>query len=72
MTTDFMGVMTAAVLYGREDLKIERVGIPELGDDEVLIRVQVALTCGTDLKVWKQGSHPRMIHPPAIFGHELA
>jgi len=72
MTTDFMGVMTAAVLYGREDLKIERVGIPELGEDEVLIRVQVALTCGTDLKVWKQGSHPRMIHPPAIFGHELA
>jgi len=67
-----MGVMTAAVLYGREDLKIERVGIPELGEDEVLIRVQVALTCGTDLKVWKQGSHPRMIHPPAIFGHELA
>ncbi|HEV2615009.1 MAG TPA: alcohol dehydrogenase catalytic domain-containing protein, partial [Candidatus Acidoferrales bacterium] len=72
MTTDFMGVMTAAVLYGREDLKIERVGIPELSEDEVLVRVQVALTCGTDLKVWKQGSHPRMIHPPAIFGHELA
>lgn len=72
MTMDPSGKMTAAVLYGREDLKIERVGIPELGEDEVLIRVQVALTCGTDLKVWKQGSHPRMIHPPAIFGHELA
>jgi L-iditol 2-dehydrogenase len=66
------GVMTAAVLYGREDLKIERVGVPTLGEDEVLVRVQVALTCGTDFKVWKQGSHPRMIQPPAIFGHELA
>lgn len=64
--------MTAAVLYGREDLKIERVGVPTLGEDEVLVRVQVALTCGTDFKVWKQGSHPRMIQPPAIFGHELA
>lgn len=64
--------MTAAVLYGREDLKIERVGVPKLREDEVLVRVQVALTCGTDLKVWRQGSHPRMIHPPAIFGHELA
>lgn len=64
--------MTAAVLYGREDMKIERVDIPSLADDEVLVRVQVALTCGTDLKVWKQGSHPRMIHPPALFGHELA
>jgi L-iditol 2-dehydrogenase len=66
------GHMTAAVLYGREDMKIERVDIPSLGDDEVLVKVEVALTCGTDLKVWKQGSHPRMIHPPALFGHELA
>lgn len=66
------GVMTAAVLYGREDLRIERVGIPQPGEGEVLMRVQVALTCGTDLKVWKQGSHPRMIRPPAIFGHEMA
>ncbi len=66
------GVMTAAMLYGREDLKIERVSIPALAEDEVLVRVEVALTCGTDLKVWKQGYHPRMISPPAIFGHELA
>jgi L-iditol 2-dehydrogenase len=66
------GHMTAAVLYGREDLKIESVDIPKLAEDEVLIRVKVALTCGTDLKVWKQGFHPRMIEPPAIFGHELS
>ena len=66
------GFMTAAVLYGREDVKIERVELPRLGDDEVLVRVKVALTCGTDLKVWKQGSHARMIEPPALFGHELA
>jgi L-iditol 2-dehydrogenase len=66
------GAMTAAVLYGREDLKVEKVGIPSVGDDEVLVRVKVALTCGTDLKVWKQGYHARMITPPAVFGHELA
>jgi L-iditol 2-dehydrogenase len=64
--------MTAAVLYGREDLKIEKVGIPAVGDDEVLVRVKVALTDGTDLKVWKQGYHARMIQPPAVFGHELS
>lgn len=64
--------MTAAVLHGREDLKIEKIAIPALGDDDVLLRVKVALTCGTDLKVWKQGYHARMIQPPAVFGHELA
>src|SRR5580698_2735649 len=64
--------MNAAVLYGRENMRIERVNIPSLAEDEVLVRVEVALTCGTDLKVWKNGSHPRMIIPPALFGHELA
>ncbi len=66
------GVMTAAVLHGSEDLKIESIGIPQLGADEILIRVRVALTCGTDLKVWRQGYHAKMITPPAVFGHELA
>ena len=66
------GHMTAAVLYGREDLKVEEVAIPALADDEVLVRVKVALTCGTDLKVWRRGYHARMITPPALFGHELA
>lgn len=69
---DLNGNMTAAVLYGREDVRIERVGIPVIEDDEVLVRVKVALTCGTDLKVWKRGYHARMIQPPALFGHELA
>jgi L-iditol 2-dehydrogenase len=64
--------MTAAVLYGKEDVKIEQVPIPRVAPGEVLIRVQVALTCGTDLKVYQRGYHARMIVPPALFGHELA
>jgi L-iditol 2-dehydrogenase len=64
--------MTAAVLYGKEDVKIEQVPIPRVGDGEVLIKVQVALTCGTDLKVYQRGYHAKMIVPPALFGHELA
>jgi L-iditol 2-dehydrogenase len=66
------GQMTAAVLYGKEDVKIEKVPIPRVGEGEVLIKVQVALTCGTDLKVYQRGYHARMIVPPALFGHELA
>ena len=66
------GHMTAAVLYGKEDVKIEQVPIPTLDEGEVLVKVQVALTCGTDLKVYQRGYHARMIVPPALFGHELA
>lgn len=64
--------MMAAVLYGRENLKVERVAIPTVGAEDLLVRVKVALTCGTDFKVWKEGYHARMIEPPAIFGHEMA
>ncbi len=64
--------MTAAVLYGKEDVKIEKVPSPRVGEGEVLIKVQVALTCGTDLKVYQRGYHAKMIVPPALFGHELA
>src|SRR5512140_2349899 len=64
--------MTAAVLYGKEQLQIEIVDVPKLGPGDVLVRVRTALTCGTDVKVFRRGYHARMIVPPALFGDELA
>jgi L-iditol 2-dehydrogenase len=64
--------MTAAVLYGKEDLRIERLPIPEAGPGEIVVRVAAALTCGTDLKVYRRGYHAKMLKPPIPFGHELA
>ena len=64
--------MTAAVLYGKEQLEIETVDVPKIGPGDVLVRVRAALTCGTDVKVFRRGYHARMIAPPALFGHELA
>jgi len=64
--------MLAAVLYGKEQLRIEPVAVPEIGASDVLVRVKAALTCGTDVKVFRRGYHARMIIPPAVFGHELA
>ncbi|MGB6903335.1 MAG: alcohol dehydrogenase catalytic domain-containing protein, partial [Acidobacteriaceae bacterium] len=64
--------MTAAVLHGREDLRIEQVPMPKAGAGEIVVRVHAALTCGTDLKVYRRGYHARMLKPPIPFGHELA
>ena len=66
------GTMQAAVLHGREDVRIEEVPIPKAEVGELVVRVGAALTCGTDLKVFRRGYHARMIVPPALFGHELA
>ena len=64
--------MMAAVLYGKEHLQVEPVAVPTIGSGDILVQVKVALTCGTDVKVFRRGYHARMIVPPAVFGHELA
>jgi L-iditol 2-dehydrogenase len=62
----------AAILLGKEKIRIEDIAPPPLKPGEVRIRIEAALTCGTDLKVFKRGYHAKMIVPPAAFGHELA
>src|SRR5437868_8819047 len=64
--------MKGAVLYGKEDVRVEEVPQSPLQPGEVRISIEAALTCGTDLKVFKRGYHAKMIVPPAVFGHELA
>jgi len=64
--------MDAAVLYGKEDLRLEQVEVPQPGPGELVVRVGAALTCGTDLKVYRRGYHAKMLKPPMLFGHELA
>jgi len=64
--------MLAAVLHGSEDLRMERIPVPRAGKGEIVVRVGAALTCGTDLKVYRRGYHALMLKPPIVFGHELA
>ena len=64
--------MLAAVLHGREDLRMEQVAVPVAGPGELVLRVDAALTCGTDLKVFRRGYHAKMLTPERLFGHELA
>ena len=64
--------MKAVVFYGPGQLRYEEVRVPEPGDGEALVRIDAALTCGTDVKTLRRG-HPVMIpRVPTVFGHELA
>lgn len=60
--------MLAAVYRGVNDVRLETVPVPEIGNGEVLIRVHTCGICGTDLKKIATGSHSA----PRIFGHETA
>ena len=64
--------MRAQVFYGPGDLRFEDIPVPEPEPGGVVVRVEAALTCGTDVKTLRRG-HPVMIpHVPTVFGHELA
>jgi len=61
-----------ACLIGPEAVEVRVVDVPVPKADEVLVRIGAATTCGTDVKVFLRGGHPRMLRPPCPFGHEMA
>ena len=65
-----MSKMKRAVLYDPEDLRIEEAEIPVPGPGDVVIKNEISLTCGTDVKSYKRG-YPLMT-PPFPLGHEAS
>src|SRR5512137_397892 len=64
--------MNAAMFYAPKDVRFERIDVPTAGPGELLVKVEAALTCGTDIKTYERG-HPTIIrHVPSTFGHEFS
>ena len=64
--------MRAAILVGPERIEIQELPVPRPADGELILRIRAATTCGTDVKVFRRGDHPRMLQVPTLFGHEMA
>jgi len=65
-------LMNACLFYGPRDIRYEKVQVPQIKDGEVLVKIDTALTCGTDLKTYFRG-HPVLIQSiPSAFGHQFA
>jgi L-iditol 2-dehydrogenase len=63
--------MNAVVLHEADDMRVEERSVPQLGPGDVLLKVNVASICGTDVKVL----HRTLQGQPAgefIMGHEYA
>lgn len=60
------------MFHGPGDLRQEELPVPAPAPGELVVRIDAALTCGTDVKTLRRG-HPVMIPKiPTVFGHELA
>lgn len=59
-------------LLGPEHIEMREEPVPMPGEGELLVRIRATTTCGTDVKVFRRGGHPRMLQVPTPFGHEFA
>ncbi|WEK54731.1 MAG: alcohol dehydrogenase catalytic domain-containing protein [Candidatus Cohnella colombiensis] len=62
--------MKAVYVEDAYKVVVKEVDLPELSDQDVLIKVKVAGICGSDLHTYK-GLHP-FRKPPVIIGHEVS
>ena len=60
-------------LHAREGLWMTHAPVPEIGPDEVLIRINKTGICGTDIHIWNWDEWAQKTVPvPLITGHEFA
>ena len=52
--------MRQALFYAPGDVRVEEAPVPQAGPGEVLVKVEVALVCGTDAKTFRRG-HPLLL-----------
>ena len=62
--------MKAAVFEAIERVVVREVPVPEINDQELLVKIKACAICGTDIRTFHHGSD--LITPPMITGHELA
>ncbi|WP_270739437.1 zinc-binding dehydrogenase [Massilioclostridium coli] len=56
-----------AMLTGLKNIEVKEFPIPELGDDDILVQVEGAGVCGTDVHEWKMDPFGII---PVVLGHE--
>ena len=64
--------MRAAYLYGKKDLRVEDADVPEIGGNEVLLKVKSSFVCGTDVRMVENGYKGISEDSPLIIGHEMS
>ena len=64
--------MKAARLFGKNDLRLVDIPVPEIGPGELLLRVKAATVCGTDLRMLKNGYAGVDEEHPLTLCHEFS
>ena len=63
--------MKQAVLLAPRDMSIQEVDVPALEAGDCLLRVESALVCGTDVRIY-EGTKKKNVVYPTVLGHEFS
>jgi L-iditol 2-dehydrogenase len=70
--------MNAIVCYAPGDYRLEKINVPNAGDEDVLVKVEACGICASDVKcyhgaarIWGDEKQPRYVNPPVVPGHEF-
>jgi len=58
--------MKCARYYNNRDIRLEEIAVPEIGDDELLVKMHACGICGSDVLEWY-----RLKKAPLVLGHEM-
>jgi L-iditol 2-dehydrogenase len=61
-----MKSMKVAMYYNNNDVRIEEMLVPSIGDNELLVKVKASGICGSDVMEWY-----RIKKAPKVLGHEI-
>ncbi len=61
-----MKTMKVAMYYNNNDVRIEEMPVPTIGDTELLVQVKASGICGSDVMEWY-----RIKKAPKVLGHEI-
>ena len=67
-----MEKILAAIYKGKNKIDVEEVPVPEINENELLIKIKACTICGTDIKILKYGYHKIKEGEHRILGHEVA
>ena len=59
-------------LHGKNDIRLEKIDIPVINDEELLVKVLAAAVCGTDVRMWQNSYNSVDNGSPLVLGHEFA
>lgn len=62
-------LMSAAVVYGQGDVRVEKFEIPDIKDNEVLVKIMYAAICPSDMRYYLGTKKAKN---PIILGHEAS